>query len=382
MIATINKFRKIFRESKYSELLYLIAITSYSFLMCFSSSEIIKIPNLLKISLYLISLLFSLPKVLSQNYTKNELIICSLMYIFTLIYSISNHSIMLFIIPSLLIGVKNSNTKTIAKIVLIICMSFIIIHTISFTIYYLKNIGTISTYLRFHRDVQANHMHSYNHNRYGMRWVCSYISYLFLTNRDNKRYVKGIILTFLSIFVFALCQSKACFIIMLGLCFYVFIEKYKLFDKFVQIIKWASLIFSLSYSFIIQFLDLNNPFVALLNKITTTRVELAIANRINLGIHFFVSNFNQNSYANYTKDNLILEYELEYGLFFVICLTLFIIYICFMHKNNTFNNFVISLMFIMALSQRTPRHITLTLIPLLIMHNYFSIEDSKSKFII
>lgn len=376
----IDELRNKMRESRITEILYLVSIFSYSFLMCYSSSEIITLPYLLRLVLYCISLLFAIPKVVSQHYTKKELILCLSMYFVTFVYVVVNKTIMYFIIPTILIGVKNSNTKTIAKILLVILLSFIIIHTISYTLFYVNNISSLSTLLHFDRSKYINNMHCYNHNRYGARWVCSYLAYLHITNRNDNRVIKSIILLMITVLIYALCQSRACMIIMFGICIFNIFENYSFFKFLTKIFKYVSLVLTIFYSIIIQYLNMDTVIAQFLNKLTTLRVEYAI-NNINLfGSHFIVQITNEMKEA--AIDNLVQDYIIRYGYFLLIAITIILVYLLFINSNDLFIDYTMSLLLIMSISQRTPRHITLTLIPLIIFNNYFLKNDMKDKFIL
>jgi len=371
-----NRIKNIITD-RALETSYLVGVFLYTFLYCYvqASSELIVFPDFVDTMLFVLSFVLTFPKVILQD-NKKELIFAGILYSLCLICIIASGKELLIIIPTILVGMKNSKPKTIANIVFIISASYVLITGGVYIVQTSLSKG-FSELFSLTKGEDVSHVLMANHNDFASRVVSAVICYTYLTDFNKNRYFKGFVLFTISIFVYALCQSRSGFVILLMLSAYPFVKDIPILKKNIKYIGLFTLFVAISLSFITIYADLSKPSMQLLDKIFNLRVLYATENYKKYGVSFFFPMLKNKELINLWSDSIIIEYIFKWGILFCVVLLALVIYLGFIVNNNVYNSYLLTTMLAYSIIERFPRKITMSLIPLLLMYNFF---ESNKKY--
>ena len=355
------------------EILYLIAVFVYSIGKAFRPSALIDIPSKY---VYFITIMFVLPKALLTKYNKKELLInilifglCFLGYYF---YRLRN----LLALPFILVGVKNSDLKKVIGVVFVATMIFVLLHTGAYFFYHFKDGGTFATLPFFDRGANRNMVYCKYNNDFGSVCTMAMMQYLYLTNRDKNRYLKFIFLISLSILVYAIGTSRTALIIALLLGLYLLIENNKLCAKYLKYIKVFTFFIVVILSISMFYMNLDNSFVQFLDKLLSGRVHLSRNGYLNIGLTLLpnVAKISENTLA---FDNFVVFLFLQYGILIACGVLGLCMFLCVFRKQKNITDYLAIVMFIWALSERFNYYVTLTIVPMLVLHLFYQVESNN-----
>ena len=354
-----------------TECLYLLAIFIYSIGRVFRSSLIIDFSSNTTRTIYLITIILCLPKILISRYSKKELLISVLIVLTGIIaFLFFPRKRDLLAIPIVLIGVKNSDIKTIVRIVFVTCMFFVILHTSAYFIDHFMKGGTIFNIPFFDRSETRSTVLCKYYNDYGAITSMTTMQYLYLTNRDKDRYLKFWLLLLISFFIYAIGTSRTSFIISVFVLLYLPLETNRLFKSKLHISKIITFIVVVVLSFSFFHVDLDNSMVIIANKLLTGRIHISQYGYEALGLSLLpqVDKIASNTLG---FDLFVVYMVLSYGLLItgaILCLTA---YLCVFKKQDSYIDYLTIILFIWALSGRFNYYVTLTIVPMIVMNHYY-----------
>jgi hypothetical protein len=264
--------------------------------------------------------------------------------------------------------------KKVARIVFLVLLSFVIVHTAGYFYLHFLNGGTILNVPWFDRGPDRSTVLCKSYNNYGAITSMFTIQYLFLTDRNRKRYLKAGLWFVLSIFFFAIGTSRTSLIISVLSILYLLLEDQHIFVKNVGTLKVIIFISLVLFSVSMLFMNTESPFVAILDKLVTGRIYLSGLARKEIGISLFpqVAKVVENPIV---VDNLVVHFIIIYGVIMTAVLIAMIAYFGIAKKQDTFTDYLLIVTYFWAVTEIYPTYVVLTLAPLLVMHNYYEKEQ-------
>ena len=117
-------------------------------------------------------------------------------------------------------------------------------------------------------------------------------------------------------------------------------------------------------------MDTSSPIVSFLNILLSGRIAVAVQAKNVIGISLFpqMAKFLEHPMM---LDNLVVCLVITYGLLLTAIFALYVYYFAIKNKQNTFIDYFLFVTYIWALSERYPTFILTTLVPILVMYNFY-----------
>lgn len=380
-MANMQRMMKIIENKKLKDLLYLIGIAIFAFSRIWQYSLIFDLTSKINTVLRIFTFVLLLPKLLLQKYSKNELYVCLSLVIYTILCIVLGGDNNLIIIPCILLGLKDIDIKKIIKIIFIINISVITIHFVCFVInYYLNNQELLSIFHFMWTDGNNNLMFR-NRNMFAIRYMCAIMQYIYITNRDDKRFIKTIVLLLISIFVFQISNSRVCFLMCIILIMFMLLENNKLLIKYSELIKSLSFIISVIFTLIMIIVgnNMDNSLCIKIDNLLAWRPHYLseMCNYVGINVLPNIEKFNsiKEHFGNFVvivPDNSYIALLLKWGVVLAILLLLIVYYFVFRNKNDLITNYFISAIFLFFTMEYFSNEYIIYIVPLLVMSNYFN----------
>lgn len=366
----LDDIKKILND-RVLEIMYLIGIFLYSISKAFRPSALIDIPSKW---IYYACVVLIVPKVVLTKYNKKEIVVNILIFSLTLLGYYFFKMRNLYVLPLVLIGVKNVNIKKVIKVVFVASIIFVVIHTVGYFYFHFKDGGTLVNLPLFDRGPNRSMVCCKYYNDYGSMCTMAIMQYIYLTDRNKNRLMKVIVLSLLSFVIYAIGTSRTALIIALMLIMYLLIENNNLLNSKLYLLKIIIFFFVVIISISMFYMDLDNSFVMILNNLLSGRVVLSNMGYHNIGLTLLpnVAKLSENTLA---FDNFVVYIFLQYGLLIACGVLGLTMYLCVFRKHKSITDYLAIVMFIWALTERFNYYVTLTIVPMLVMHAFYQVED-------
>ena len=361
--------KKIFSE-KVQEYMYLIAIFIYAMKFAYKNSTLLEADSYQNFLLYSSICVLCLPKIVLQKYNRKELIASVSIFALAVLAYCFNPTRNLLALPFILVGVKDCSMRKIAKIVFAVLLSFVTVHTFGYFYLHFVEGGTLFNIPWFNRGPNRSTVLCKSYNNYGAITSMFTIVYLFLTDRENNKYFKFLTWLLLSVFFYAIGTSRTSLIVSLLSIFFLLIEKTEFINGNIRYIKYFAFAFLILFSVSMFFMDMNNDFVKLLDKLLTTRIYWAVEARKQIGISL-LPNVAKLLEHDMFIDNLVVYFVIVYGVILTAVLISMVIYFAIIPKQSFFVDYMLIITFLWAVTERYPTYVLITLIPMLVMHRFY-----------
>lgn len=370
----------------YAEYLYILGIALFLFSRLYRYSLIIDISGITTSIIRLISFSFMIPNVVFNNYNRKEIYLIVFLYFLSIICILFGGDKSLILYPTILCGFKNVNIKRTINILFILTLSCLLLHLFVFIIDYVTKNKEFFSMFHFtgrYNEVgvfEKNTIMFADNNMFGIRTVCCVMEYMYLTNRNNHRYFKALILFVLSIVLLLITQSRTSFIMSILLVSYMVIENIHVFNKNVVLIRNISIIGSVSSSILLTNIVLwNNSISIRIDSLLSGRPSVfnKVYNYLGINILPKISKFNSMSkvFGTYMlPDNSYISVFFKWGL--AISILIFILTYIFINsnKNEIIIDYFISILAIWFIIEFISMEVVMYFVPLIIMSNYFNKE--------
>lgn len=378
------KNKKKYINSIYIEYLYILGIALFLFSRLYRFSLIIDISGKTTSIIRLISFILMIPNVIFQDHNRKEIHLIVFIYFLSIICILFGGDKSLIIYPTVIFGVKNICIKRIICVIFISTLLCVLLHLVVYIINYVIN--NKEFFSMFHIQgkyneigiLEKNTIMFADNNMFGIRFVCCVMQYMYLTNRNNHRYLKTIILFILSILLLLITQSRTSFIVCILLVLYMLIENKHVFNRNIILIRNISIFGSITSSIILTMIVLwNNSISFKINDLLSGRPSVFNKAYNYLGINVLpvITKFNSMSkvFGTYMlPDNSYISVFLKWGL--IISLILFIMTYIFINnsKNETIIDYYISILAIWFIIEFISMEFVIFFVPLIIFNNYLS----------
>lgn len=369
MFTFVGKIRSYFNE-RIAEYFYLFAVFIYSFRMAFRNSLIIQFSSYTKLLIYLVIFALLIPKVLLQKYNRRQLIVSIIIMLLSMTAYYFNRTRNLLAIPLFLIGVKDVDIKRIVKVVFAVTMSFVIIHTAGYFVDHFRNGRTLFNIPLFDRSDNRSTVLCKSFNNYGTVTAMAIMQFVYLFNKLKKNRIVFVALIILSVFFYGIGTSRASLLVSL-LSSSVLLLKDNIFVKknnktIVFYVFTVCVIISVS----MIFMDRGNSITLLLDKLLSGRVLYSIDAREAYGISLWpqVEKLLDNPIY---LDNFVVYLIMVYGMVLTALFLLLVIYLANSYGNDTVIDLLMCITYIWALTERYPEYITLTVVPIVVLYEYY-----------
>ena len=366
----MKKIHEILDEELLGKLYY-VAVFIYSFRMAFRNSLIIQFSSYTKLLIYGLLFLLLIPKVILQKYNRKQIAISAIVLGFSLVAYYINRTRNLLIIPLILIGVKDCDIKRVIRMVFIATVCFVIIHTAGYFIDHFINGGTLYNIPFFVRDGnERSTVLCKSYNNYGAITSMATIQYLFLTNRKNRRNEKTISLVLLSIFFYAIGTSRTSLIISLLVVSFLLVENNDFVTCNLKPIKLIVFIICCFFSFSMFYIKYDGGFWMFADKLLSGRISLASLAKEMYGLSLWPQIGKLLDNPIYI-DNYVVYLTIVYGFLFTAVFLLCIYIINKFSENETIIDYFTIVTFFWAVTERYLAYVTLTIVPLITIYNYY-----------
>lgn len=355
--------------NKYIEYLFIFGVLVYSFLKVFDYSQIIDMTSKQRSVLRAITLLSIVPKAILQKRNKQELYIAICLEGFAIISYLFSSSLRMLILPTMLIGMKDIDIKKLIKCIFFITIAAIIIHVIGFAYVYYGENKTFVGLLHFDKYLKKNVVLYNENNFFAERAALASAEYVYITNRDNKRFIKLLCVLLYSVFILFISQSWASVAIIVLVAFFLLLEKNKFVVKYLSSFKTLTIILSLMISILILFgggLIDTNHIVNLINRALSGRVYWCSLAKNTIGLSLLPQTFKfEEMISTMPVDNALSGIVLRWGVIFSLIYLIFVYYFAIKCKHDEITNYYIILLALWYITEVYP--IELLSLPLLLI---------------
>lgn len=364
-------FNSIFKD-KTIETMYIISVLLFTFKTEVSNSALIDLNPFTSRIIYLLVLLFAMPKIVAQIYTKKDICMFVLLFFLAIVCVIYSKTYNLLLIPVIIIGTKNSNIKMLVKIILYLTLTIVFIHTIAYFINSINEGINFLSLFTFKREEYRPTIMFKSHNDYGFLATSSIMQYIYITDRNKRRIIKTIFLVLYSIIIYSLGQSNTSLIISLFSIIYLFFEEFPFFNKNILLFEIMSFAFSLFFSLLFPFINPKIGIVSIIDKLLTSRIWFGYSIKKFLQISFIPQPLIFEETLPFYVDNLYLHFLYKWGIVLFIIILFIVVYLCFFQKNSSIINYFSAILFMWCIMENYPKLITVTFVPLALFNNYFA----------
>lgn len=365
----LKKMRSICNE-KIQENMYLFALLLYSFRMVFRNSLIIQFSSYTKLLVYLAVYALILPKIVFQKYNKKQLIVTGCILGLGAMAYYFNRTRNIIAIVFMLVGVKDCDLKKVAKIVFSVTAFFVCIHTFAYFYTHFANGGTLANTPFFDRSVNRSTVLCKSFNNYGAVTAFLILQYVYLTDRNKNKYIKFAVLLFLSIFFYAVGTSRTSMLISLMAALSLLLENCEPIKRKMGSFRKASFIVCVILSVSMFFADAGDPMIQKIDVLFSGRISLSALARQMYGLSLFPQ-VEEILNSPIILDNFVNYLGIVYGLILAGIFLVLVYYIANNHKNDWFTEYMMIVTYAWALTERYPLYVTLTLIPLVTLYNFY-----------
>ena len=362
----LDDIKKVLND-RVLEIMYLIGIFLYSISKAFRPSALIDIPSKW---IYYACVVLIVPKVVLTKYNKKEIVVNILIFGLSFLGYYYFKMRNLYVLPLILIGVKNVDIKKVIKIVFIASIIFVVIHTVGYFYFHFKDGGTLSNLPLFVRGQGRSMVCCKYYNDYGSMCTMTMMQYIYLMDRNKNRLFKIVTLTLLSFVVYAIGTSRTALIIALVLILYLLIENNYLVNRYLYLIKIAVFFFVVIFSISMFYMDLDNNIVQILDKLLSGRIHLSNMGYKNIGLSLLpnVAKLSENTLA---FDNFVVFLFLQYGVLIACGVLGLTMYLCVFRKQENITDYLTIVMFVWAITERFNYYVTLTVVPMIVLYNFY-----------
>lgn len=350
--------------------MYLVAIFIYAMKFAYKNSTLLEADSYQNFLLYSSICLLCLPKIVLQKYNHKELMASAAIFVLAVLAYYFNPTRNLLAVPFILVGVKDCDIRRIAKIVFVVLLSFVIVHTFGYFYLHFAKGGTLLNIPWFDRGPDRSTVLCKSYNNYGAITSMFTIVYLFLTDRERNRYLKFVVWLLLSIFFYAVGTSRTSLIVSILSILFLLTEKTEFINRNIKYIKYLMFTFLVLFSVSMFFMDMNNDIVKFLDKLLTTRIYWAVEARKQIGISL-LPNVTGLLEHQMPIDNLVVYFIIIYGVILAAVLILMVVYFAIVPKQSLFVDYMLIVTFLWAITERYPTYILITLIPMLVMYRFY-----------
>lgn len=367
-----NKTNELIKKidiDKSLELLFVFGVLVYTFLKVFDYSQIIDFTSKQRSFLRAVTLLCILPKAIFQNKNKKELYIALCLEFFALLSYVFSKSLRMLILPTMLIGMKDTNIKQLIRYIFYITISAVVIHIIGFSYVYFMENKTFVGLLHINKYLSKNVVLYNENNFFSERAALAAIEYIYITDRNSNRYIKLFAILAYSVFILLISQSWASVAIIIFASLYLIIENNSSLVKNINIYKYLFLMFSLLLSIIILFggsLLENNIILSIINKLLSGRIYWCTLAKDTIGLSLLPQTFEfEKLILIMPVDNALSGIVLRWGVLFAIVYLFFVYYFAVKCKHDDITNHYIILLSLWYITEVYP--IELLSMPLLLI---------------
>lgn len=367
-----NKIKKTINEidiNKVLEFLFVFGVLVYTFLKVFDYSQIVDFSSKQRSFLRAVTLLCILPKAVLQKKNKKELIIAISIEGFAIASYIFSSSLRMLILPTMLIGMKDTDIKQLIKYIFYITIAGVVIHIIGFTYVYCLENGTINGMLHLDKHLAKNVVLYTENNFFSERAALAAAEYVYITNRDDNRYIKFFALLIYALFILLISQSWASVAIIVLVSLYMLIEKCNIVINNIVLYKNFVLIFVFVLSIFILFcgnIANNISILSLINKAISNRMYWCTLAKDTIGLSLLPQTFEfEKLILTMPVDNALSGIVLRWGIIFTIPYLVFVYYFAVKCKHDSITNYYIALLALWYITEVYP--IELLSMPLLLI---------------
>lgn len=367
-----NKIKKTINEidiNKVLEFLFVFGVLVYTFLKVFDYSQIVDFSSKQRSFLRAVTLLCVLPKAVLQKKNKKELIIAISIEGFAIASYIFSSSLRMLILPTMLIGMKDTDIKQLIKYIFYITIAGVVIHIIGFTYVYCLENGTINGMLHLDKHLAKNVVLYTENNFFSERAALAAAEYVYITNRDDNRYIKFFALLIYALFILLISQSWASVAIIVLVALFLLIEKISFIVKNIEVFKYVTFIISFVLSILVLFggnLIETSSIVFFINKAVSGRIYACSLARNIIGLSLLPQTFEfEKLILTMPVDNALSGIVLRWGIIFTIPYLVFVYYFAVKCKHDSITNYYIVLLALWYITEVYP--IELLSMPLLLI---------------
>ena len=350
--------------------MYLFALLLYSFRMVFRNSLIIQFSSYAKLLVYLAVYALVLPKILLQKYNKKQLIVtlCILGLGATAYYF--NRTRNIIAIVFMLVGIKDCDLKKVFKTVFSVTLFFVCLHTIAYFYTHFQNGGTLADIPFFDRSADRSTVLCKSYNNYGAVTSFLTLQYVYLTDRNKNKKIKFFALVCFTVFFYAVGTSRTSMLISLIASLSLLFEGSKLIKKNMVIMRKIVFIGCVILSVSMFFAPFDNPLIDKINTLFSGRIYLSATAKNRYGISLFPQ-VEEILNSPLMLDNFVVYLSIVYGFILTGLFLALVYYIAGNHRNDWFTEFMMIVTYVWALTERYPLYVTLTLVPLVTLYNFY-----------
>lgn len=377
----MNKIREIreeFANKKIIEIFYIIGILLLTVKAECNSSIIIPTTGKVASLLYVLSLIFMFPKVIFQKYNKKDLLLIVPLVSITIVCIFCSKTFNLITIPFAIIGIKNSDVKKIVKYILYITISVVLIHLIGYIYQNISSGIPFLSLLTFKRAEFRPTILFSDHNNFCILISCAIMQYIYITNRNQKKYIKFILLLLLSFFAYLLGQSITSLAVSILAILFIIIENNRFFNQHINKFEVFSISFSTIFSLSMPYINVDSGLFSKINLLVSDRIRWeGYAQKI-LGWSIFPQPDKYDQLLNFYVDNCFISFALKWGLL-ISTIVLIIIFVVGLDINTkVIEKYFLSIIFIWGIMENVPKLITVTFIPLVLFNNFFTLKSEEN----
>ena len=362
------------------EILYLAGLFIYSVKIITRFSLILDLPDEIGDLMYTLSFYLMLPKIILNKYEKKDLFLCGSILILGYFIYHFKHTTLLWVLPLTLAGLKGSDIRKIVRFIFIITTAFVIIHTAGYFVEHFINGGTWSDIPFFNRYWETrNTVLCKDTNDYGALSALMILEYVYLTDRKKRCLLKITVLFILSFCFYAIGTSRTALLISLIVTLYLLIDKISFIDKFMRPLTIAVFILVIIVSIYMMFADLDMRIPHYVNWVANGRGELTQEAIDRYGFSLFPQ-YEEMKADPYeiVLDNLCAYLIISDGILYsfgLFVLTLYLICCC---KDKIIDYYIMT-MCVWSLTERLLTFVTITVVPMLVVHYYYSLNRGNNE---